>query len=175
MFSMLKHWLWSIWVVLVLASAVTHAQEAQTPDEKAARELVQKYLTAVKAKKWAEAKKLLHPKTLEAIAEHKKRLGKEDHPMAPWYQEKVESWLKDFTITSVAPSALGTVVVETSEDTFQVQEKGLAEGEKSAYLVGKKDGKLYVVDRKRGGSFPESSVKIGYKGWFDKVEAPAPD
>ena len=75
--------------------------------------------------------------------------------------------------TAVAPSALGTVVVETSEDTFQVQEKGLAEGEKSAYLVGKKDGKLYVVDRKRGGSFPESSVKIGYKGWFDKVTAPA--
>lgn len=172
MCTMLKHWLQSMVLALVLAGTATHAQEAQTPDEKAAHDLVQKYLTAVKAKKWADAKKLLHPKTLEAIAERKKRLGKEDHPMAPWYQEKVESWLKEFRITAVAPSALGTVVVETSEDTFQVQEKGLAEGEKSAYLVGKKDGKLYVVDRKRGGSFPESSVKIGYKGWFDKVEAP---
>lgn len=163
--------------IVVLASNLAFAQDAapvaQAPDEKAAQELVTKYLTAVKAKKWADAKKLLHPKTLEAIAERKKRLGKEDHPMAPWFHEKVDSWLKEFKVVSVVPAALGAVVVETSEDNFQVQEKGLAEGEKSAYLVGKKDGKLYVVDRKRGETtYTDASVKLGYKGWFDKVEAP---
>ena len=161
-------------VLLATSATLGHAQEpeaaeAETAEVKAGRELVQKYLAAVKAKKWADAKKLLHPKTLEAIAERKKRLGKEDHPMAPWFQEKVDSWLKDFKIVSARASALGTVIVETSEDNFQVQEKGLAEGEKSAYLVGSKDGKRYVVDRKRGETYTESSVKLGYKGWFDKA------
>ena len=56
---------------------------ADTPEAKAAKELVTKYLTAIKAKKWADAKKLIHPQTLTVIADHKKRLGKEDHAMAP--------------------------------------------------------------------------------------------
>lgn len=145
------------------------AVDSQSPDAKAAKDLVQKYLTHVKAKKWAEAKKLLHPKTLEAIAERKKRLGKEDHPMAPWYHEKVDYWLKDFKLATAREVPLGAIVVETTEDNFQVEEKGLAEGEKGAYLVGKKDGKLLVVDKKRGETFTDQSIKLGYKGWFDKV------
>ena len=161
--------------MLFLTGGLAFAEEAepaQSPDEKAASALVQKYLTAVKAKRWADAKKMLHPKTLEAIAERKKRLGKEDHPMAPWFHEKVDSWLKDFKIVKVTPAGSGTVVVETSEDNFQVQEKGLAEGEKSAYLVGKKGGTLYVVDRKRGETtYADSAIKLGYKGWFDAAPA----
>ncbi len=152
------------------------AVDANTPESKEARELVNRYLTAVKAKKWAEAKKFLHPKTLEAIAERKKRLGKEDHPMAPWFHEKVDSWLKDYKLGAASQGPGGTIFVETSEDNFQVEEKGLAEGEKATYLVGKKDGKWFVVDKKRGESFTNDSVKIGYKGWFDKVEkAPEPE
>ena len=50
MIAMLKLWLQSMLIALVTASTVVHAQEAQTPDEKAARDLVSKYLTAVKAK-----------------------------------------------------------------------------------------------------------------------------
>ncbi len=141
-----------------------------TADTKAAKELVGKYLTAVKAKKWAEAKKMLHPKTVEAIAERKKRMGQEDHPMAPWFHEKVNYWLKDFKVTGARQAANGTVIVEVSEDNFQVQDKGIAEGEPSAYLVGKKDGKWLLVDKKRGETFTSDSIKLGYKGWFDKVE-----
>lgn len=144
--------------------------DSQSPEAKAAKDLVQKYLTHVKAKKWADAKKALHPKTLEAIAERKKRLGKEDHPMAPWYHEKVDYWLKDFKLASAREAPLGAIIVETVEDNFQVEEKGLAEGEKGAYLVGKKDGKLYVVDKKRGETFTNQGIKLGYKGWFDVVE-----
>jgi hypothetical protein len=154
---------------LILPAAARADEES--PDTKAAKNVAQRYLTAVKAKKWPDAKKLIHPKAMEAIAERKKRLGKEDHPMAPWYHEKASYYLKEFKITDAKPAANGTVVVETSEDNFQVEEKGLAEGEPSAYLVGKKDGKWYVVDKKRGeGGFSADSIKIGYKGWFDKVE-----
>lgn len=154
--------------------AAAAAVDSDSAEAKAAKELVQKYLTAVKARKWADAKKFLHPRTLEAIAERKKRLGKEDHPMAPWFHEKVDYWMKDFKVGAASPAPLGTIVVETTEDNFQVEEKGLAEGERGAYLVGKKDGKWFVVDKKRGETFTKDSVKLGYKGWFDKIEkAPA--
>lgn len=155
------------------APTAAPAANSDTPEAKAAQELVTKYLTAVKAKKWADAKKLLHPRTLEAIAERKKRLGKEDHPMAPWFHEKTDYWMKDFKVAGASLAPLGTVVVEASEDNFQVQEKGLAPGEMATYLVGKQGGKWYVVDKKRGETFTKDSVKLGYKGWFDKVEKPA--
>ncbi len=155
------------------APAASTTEDSTAPEAKEAKALVQKYLVAVKAKKWADAKKLLHPKTLEAIAERKKRMGKEDHPMAPWFHEKVDYWLKDFKMGPASLAPLGTVMVEVTEDNFQVEDKGIAEGEPSAYLVGKKDGKWYVVDKKRGEVFTKDSVKLGYKGWFDKVEKPA--
>jgi hypothetical protein len=146
---------------------VAKEASADNADTKACKELVTKYLTAVKAKKWADAKKLLHPETLKAIAERKKRLGKEDHPMAPWYFEKLSYYLKDFKVGEARPGPVGTVVVETSEDNFQVEEKGMAEGEMATYLVGRKDGKWWVVDKKRGETFTTDSIKLGYKGYFD--------
>lgn len=132
-----------------------------------ARAALEKYLGAVKAKKWAEAKKSLHPQTLAAIAERKKRLGREDHPMAPWTYEKSESYLKDFRIQAVAPAHGGTFVASVSEDNYQVQEKGIAEGEPAAYLLGKRDGRWFIADKKRGEGFTDASIKVGYKGYFD--------
>ena len=154
--------------------AAVATPDSDAPEAKEAKALVQKYLVAVKAKKWADAKKLLHPRTLEAIAERKKRMGKEDHPMAPWFHEKVDYWLKDFKVGAASLGALGTVMVEVTEDNFQVADKGIAEGEHTAYLAGRKDGKWFVVDKKQGEVFTKESVKLGYKGWFDKIEKPAP-
>ena len=175
----------SLLLVCLALSAVAQAQgteapaeaekpkaDAETPEAKAAKDLVTKYLTAVKAKKWADAKKLIHPQTISAIADRKKRLGKEDHPMAPWAAEKTDYWMKDFRLTGARLGPIGTIIVEVSEDNFQVEEKGLAEGDVANYLVGKKDKKLFVVDKKRGEGFPLESIKIGYKGYFDKAEAP---
>ena len=143
---------------------------ADTPEARAAKDLVTKYLTAIKAKKWADAKKFIHPQTMIVIADHKKRLGKEDHAMAPWGAEKTEYYLKEFKVTGARLAPLGTVIVEISEDNFQVEEKGVALGDVASYLVGTKDKKLYVVDKKRGEGFPADSIKIGYKGYFDRVE-----
>jgi hypothetical protein len=154
------------------ASAAAPAADADTPEAKAAKELVTQYLNAVKAKKWADAKKLTHPRTIAAIAERKKRLGEEKHPMAPWYHEKVNYWLKDYKLTGAKPGWGGTIIVETSEDNYQVEDKGIAEGEMATYLVGKTGGKWYVVDKKRGETFTRDSVKLGYKGWFDAVQKP---
>lgn len=154
----------------------TAAADSDAPEAKEAKDVLTKYLTAVKAKKWADAKKLLHPRTLESIAERKKRMGKEDHPMAPWFHEKTSYFLKEFTIVSAQLAPLGTVIVNTTEDNYQVEEKGMANGEPAAYLLGKKDGKWFVVDKKRGETFTSASVKLGYKGYFDapkKEEAPA--
>jgi hypothetical protein len=149
------------------------AATGESAEQKAAQELVTKYLTAVKAKKWKDALKFVHPKTIANIAERKKRLGKEDHPMAPATFEKTDFYLKEFKITAVKPTAMGTFTVETAEDNYQVVEKGMSEGDQASYLVGKSEGKWYVVDKKRNETFTSDSIKYGYKGFFDKVEKPA--
>jgi hypothetical protein len=165
----------AVW--FALAGTVAFAQGTEAPaedaapkgaevtgaDADAAKDLVTKYLTAVKAKKWAKA-----------IAERKKRMGKEDHPMAPQAAEKTEFYLQDFKVAGVTAGPGGTFVVETSEDNFQVAEKGVANGEMATYLVGKKDGKWWIADKKRGETFNKDSVKLGYKGYFDKVETRSP-
>ena len=142
---------------------------AESPSVKEATQVLTQYLTAVKAKKWADAKKLVHAKTLANIAERKKRLGKEDHAMAPWALEKTDYWMKDYRLGKAHEGPMGTVLIETSEDNFQVEEKGVAEGDAATYLLGKSGGKWFVVDKQRGGGFSDDSIKIGFKGWFDKV------
>lgn len=151
---------------------LTARSEEEVSDKVAeeCRALVTKYLEAVKAKKWVDAKKWIHPKTFGVIAERKKRTGgKEEHPMAPWYYEKIEFYLKDFKVTGVKKGPVPmTYIVDTSEDNFQVVEKGVAEGDTASYLVGKWKGRWYVVDKKRGETtFTRDSVKFGYKGYFD--------
>src|SRR5256885_956623 len=91
--------------------AAPKGAEATGPEADAAKDLVTKYLTAVKAKKWADAKKFVHPQTVIAIAERKKRLGKEDHPMAPQAYEKAEFYLKDFKVKGVTKGPAGTFIV----------------------------------------------------------------
>ena len=92
------------------------------------------------------------------------------HPMAPWFYEKTDHYLKEFKVVGAKAAPLGTIVVETSEDNFRVEEKGMAEGEMASYLVGRKEGVWHVVDKKHLETFPADSVKIGYKGYFDKVQ-----
>ena len=89
--------------------------------------------------------------------------------MAPWALEKTDYWMKDYRMGKAHEGPMGTVLIETSEDNFQVEEKGVAEGDAAVYLLGKSGGKWFVVDKIRGGGFSDDSIKIGYKGWFDKA------
>jgi hypothetical protein len=148
--------------------ALTEVPDGARP----AYEVLTRYLDAVKGKKWAEVRKLTHPRTLKAIDERKKRLGDERHPMAPWFYEKTEQFLKEYRVVEAKSAPEGTWVFETSEDNFQVQEKGMAENDMATYLVGKVGGKWMVADKKRAVTFTNDSVRFGYKGYFDPAPAP---
>ncbi len=135
----------------------------------AAKAILVKYLDAVKAKKWKEVRELTHPLTLKLVEQVKKRLGEERHSMAPWYWAKSNFYLKRYQIEGVEPAAHGSVVIKTSEDSFQVQEKGDYQGEKAAYLVGKKNARWYVIDKKsESDGFTSDALNYGYPGYFDE-------
>ncbi len=152
-------------------AARPHSEKPGAREMKIVDNLLSRYLDAVKAKRWSEAKLLVHPKTLAVIAERKKRLGREEHPMAPWYYEKSLYYLKACRIAGTR-YASGAFVVDVMEDNYQVPERVVAEGEAAAYLVGKFRGKWYVVDKKRGETFSDASVKVGYPDYFDKLQFP---
>ena len=134
-----------------------------------AKAVLVKYLNAVKAKKWKDAQKDTHPLTLKLIEQVKKRLGEERHSMAPWYWAKASFYLTNYKITDLTSAAHGTVVAQTLEDSFQVEEKGELQGEKAAYLLGKQGGRWYVVDKKNeADGFTPDSLKYGYPKYFDE-------
>lgn len=137
-------------------------------DEAEGCRVVGQYLDLWKKQKWNELKKLIHPKTSEKIATVKKNLGEERHAMAPWYWAKETYLLHDYKVESVEPAAMGTIVVNTVENTYRVEEDGIAEGDPASYLAGKYNGKWYVVERRGGGGgFTKDAIEIGMKGYFD--------
>lgn len=147
------------------------------PDVKEAQKVLTTYLDLVVKKKWKDAAKLVHPKTLEVIAGIKKRIGKEQHPMAPQYWAKDDFFLKQYTLENATRHLYGTIAFDAKETNFRVQEKGEDEGEQTSYLLGKKDGRWLVVDKKNNNTFDDKSIKFEYRGYFDapKGDAPAGD
>lgn len=133
--------------------------------------LVGKYLEHVKNKRWNDAKKLTHPGTMATIAEVKKTTKTERHSMAPWFWEKTDFLVVDWDLKSIEESANGTWQVFTIEKQYKLEEDGHSEGEEAAWLLGKKDGVLYVTDVQRGGGgFDKTAITVGRKGFFDAVE-----
>lgn len=147
---------------------------AAAPAEDAARQTLATYLEAVRTKKWDAAKKTLHPRTFEKIAEVKKRTGVESHGLAPWARVK-QSYLAKFEILEAAPSARGAMVVRTSEEHFSVEDQGVEEGVRVEYLLIPAGGRWFVSDRRLGeGQFKADAVEAGYRGWFEgEFELPA--
>lgn len=156
----------------LLVAVSSQAEEASQLAE--VKTVLTRYLDFVKAKKWQECKKLTHPETIKTIESRKKRLGQEDHPMAPWFFEKSAYYLKAYRISKIEPGAQGTYVIETSENDFMVEEKGMAMEQMATYLMGRKDGKWYVVDKRRQETFTQDSIRLGYKNYFD-AESPPPE
>lgn len=162
------------------------AAEEKNADVEEARKVAETYLEAlVKAaegrkptpatvsRKLAATRKFIHPKTLEVIKDQEKRklvtIG-----VATWHFAKSNYWLSEYEIKAVKPAVDGTVVVETAEKNWLVEEGGIdSEPEQSSYLLGKHGGKWYVVDKRRNGTFDKNAIRLGYKGYFDPVEKPA--
>ena len=145
------------------------SEKSGATETKIVQALLTRYLDAVKAKHWGEAKQLVHPKTLAVMAEQKKRLGREEHPMAPWHYEG-EYYLKAYQIVGTRFAA-GAFVLTVAEENYHVAESVVVQ-EQAAYLLGKYRGKWYVVDKKRGKSFTDESIKLDYPGYFDKLQFP---
>lgn len=132
------------------------------------------YLDRWKEQKWGQVRQQIHPMTMDRIATYKKNTGEERHAMAPWYWAKEVYILHDWEIESIRETYAGTVEVNTVEMTYRVEEDGFEEGGVASYLVGKKDGRWYVVDRRGGGGgFNENSIRA-MKGFFDEPAKPAP-
>lgn len=172
--------------VLALAAPARadDAPEATEADQAAAKAVVESYLaTCVKsatAKKpsWDAAKKAVHPKRLEDIADIKKRTGVEKHALAAWAAVG-EHYLEKFEIAGTSPSGKGAVVVATTEDHYLVEDKGHDEGVQAEYLVLPVDGQWFIVDRRLGtGQFPSAKVGASYRGYFagefEMPKAPEP-
>jgi hypothetical protein len=162
----------------LLLPGLAQADEGEAKLEPAAAEaraVLVEYLNAVKAKKWPNARKLTHPKTLETIAQRKKNIGDENHPMAPWFLEKTISYLKDYQVVSAEKAPGGAWIFEAVEDQFQIEEKGIAEAEPTVYLVGRHGGKWLITDKKRGAKFTPAALKHGYKGFFDAEKKSSDD
>lgn len=152
-------------------AAATQCKELQG-DQAEACKVIGDYLDLWKQQKWAEVKKLIHPKTQEKIANIKKMVGEERHSMAPWYWAKETYLLTEWKIENVENAAQGTVVINTTENSYRVEEDGISEADPASYLAGKYKGKWYVVDRRGGGGgFDKNAIEIGMKGYFDEPAA----
>jgi hypothetical protein len=67
---------------------------------------------------------------------------------------------------------MGTVVVETQEKSWRVEEQGVdADPELAAYLLYKQDGKWLIIDKRRNSTFTADAIKIGYKNHFPTPKA----
>lgn len=172
---------WLIAIAVLAAGPAVLAEEAgKEPVEKregsaasdepmiaAAKKLLVQYLDLVKKKKWADARKLVHPKTIEQVADIKKRTHSERHAMEPHYWEKCCFYLKNYIIDTADRAIHETVVINVKEDNWQVEEKGLTPAEPASYLLGVHKGKWYVTDKMQNAQFNEDGIKIGHKGYFD--------
>lgn len=136
-------------------------------DTQAAKQVLTQYLDLVVKKKYDAAKKLVHPKTLEVIAGMKKRTGKEQHNMAPQYWAKDDFRVTKYALENATKHRWGTIAFDVKETDYRIQEKGEDEGNQVSYLLGKKDGKWLVVDKKLNNTFDDQSIKYDYKGYFD--------
>jgi len=163
------------------APASDSKASASIPDDadtQAAKKVLTTYLDLVIKKKYAEAKKLVHPKTLEVIAGITKRLGKAQHPMAPAYWAKDDFRLVRYTFEDASKHRWGTIAFKLKEIDYRIQEKGEDQGNQVSYLLGQKDGKWLVVDKKANNTFSDHAIKFDYKGYFDAKDpkpASAPD
>jgi hypothetical protein len=140
----------------------------ESPDVFLAKATLQQYLSRVVRKDWDGAKRLTHPRTMQVIAQLKKRSGSEQHNLAPWADK--ETQLKTFHFVDARQVAPGIVAVQVGEDNFHRVEGGMSADDPAVYLMFKSRGTFLVGDKKSGVELVEvsdESVKAGYPGYVD--------
>ncbi len=170
------------------AAPAAPATEAKPDaDVEAAKAVLKQYLdTLIKAAegrkptpaqvsgKLAGAKKFIHPKTLELIATQEKNKVV-TNALAVWHWAEADYWLKEFELGDLKTSVLGTVVAETREKNWRVEEQGEdGEWELDSYLLAPVKGKWLIIDKRRNETFTEKAIKIGYKEYFGEAKKEEP-
>lgn len=120
--------------------------------------------------KLTAVKKMIHPKTLELIgAQEKKQVV--TNGLAVWHWAKADYWLRQYELDKEKPieiGPMGTVLIQVKEKNWRVEEGGEdGEWEPTSYLLGRWQGKWYLVDKRRNETFTRDAIKMGYKGYFD--------
>jgi len=173
--------------ILTLSAGLAHAQAgrvvdteapaepaaapaAATPEDEAvagAREALTEAMGFYEKAKWKEFKTRIHPYTAKVMEERKTRTKRDDHNLSFWTH--IKEWkIKTWDVTTVEAGPRGSAVVQTREDHFLVEEKGLDENKEVEWLLVKgtdpKDkNRWLILDRKNGtGNFSGTSVEKGY-------------
>jgi hypothetical protein len=141
----------------------------ESPDVFLAKATLQQYLSRVVRKDWDAARRLTHPKALQAQTRRRFQAG-----VAPWTDGDTE--LKAFRFVEARQIAPGVVAVQVGEDSLHPGDGQLASDD-AVYLLFKSRGSFLVGDKKPSfelAEVTEASVRRGYPGFVDgQVQAQA--
>jgi hypothetical protein len=143
----------------------------ESPDVFLAKATLQQYLSRVVRKDWDAARRLTHPKALQATQTARRR---SQAGVAPWTDGDTE--LKAFRFVEARQIAPGVVAIQVGEDSLHRGDGQLASDD-SVYLLFKSRGSFLVGDKKPSfelAEVTEASVRRGYPGFVDgQVQAQA--
>jgi hypothetical protein len=167
-------------LAISMAVAQAHAErpaetafqlEEESPDVFLAKATLQQYLSRVVRKDWDGAKRLTHPKTLQAILNHRRSANE---GLAPWAD--TDAQLKTFRFVATRQIAPGVVAIEVGEDTTHRGQSRLA-ADDAVYLLFKSRGSFLVGDKRPSAEIEEvtsESVRRSYPSYVDaQVQAQA--
>jgi hypothetical protein len=121
--------------------------------------------SAAPDERYAEARRLTAPRTLEEIARRTAR--GEDHPLAPWRDAARAHVLESFQLVAARRAPRGAAVVTVKERYWLGDPEVALDRSVSEYLVARVNGEWRVIDRRPGGTFDDGDVAGGYEGFFD--------
>jgi len=166
-------------LAISMAVAQVHAErpaqpafqlEEESPDVFLAKATLQQYLSRVVRRDWDGAKRLTHPKTLQAVLRHRPST----EGLAPW--SDTDAQLKTFRFVAARQIAPGVVAIEVGEDSSHRGQGRLA-ADDAVYLLFKSRGSFLVGDKRPSAELEEvtsETVRHGYPGYVDaQVQAQA--
>ena len=141
--------------------------EPESPEVFLAKATLQQYLSRVARKDWEGAKRLTHPKAMQALA----RLGKEgDKPaLAPWSDAAVQ--LQSFRFLDTREVQAGVVLVATGEDHFRAEDQAVSSDDAAVYVLFRRNGSYLIADKRAGAQLADVTdevVKSSYPGYGER-------
>jgi hypothetical protein len=147
----------------------------ETPDVFLAKATLQQYLSRVVRKDWDGARRLTHPKTLQALTMPRRGRFFAGHGLSPWTADEVQ--LKTFRFVEARQVAPGVVVIQVGEDNLHRGAGTMSSDDASVYVLFKSRGAFLVGDRRPSAELAEvtdESVRGNFPGYVDaQVQAQA--